>query len=88
MAKRKWAIIHHLHLYIPPDPLPKLSCFPKIAKAMKALGRFFSHKKEVGRDRVNARRDRMDARTSEELHWPSDMEESVFESEIEDVLED
>ena len=52
---------------------------------MKALGRFFSGKKEVGRDRVDAR---MDSRRSEELHWPSDTEESVFESEIEDVLED
>ena len=87
MAKRKSPIIHHLHLYNPPNPPPKLSCFTKIANVMKTLSRFFSRKKEVERDRVDARRDRTDARTSEESHWPSDTE-SVFESEIEDVLED
>ena len=87
MAKRKSPIIHHLHLYNPLNSPLKLSHFTKIVNAMKTLNRFFSRKKKVERDRMDARRDRTDARTSEESHWPSDME-SVFESEIEDVLKD
>ena len=41
---------------------------------------------------INRRRNGIEpgesAAPEEDSHWPSDTEESVFESEIEDVLED
>ena len=83
MTQRKSPVIKHLHLYNPPNPPPKPSPFTKIGKAMKVLGRFFSRWKV----RKESERDRMDTRTSEESHWPSDIEESVFASENEDDLE-
>ena len=61
-------MIHHLHLYNPLDSSLKLNHFTKIINAMKILNRFFSHKKKVERDKINARRDKMNARISEELY--------------------
>src|SRR5947207_14999089 len=55
ITKHKSPIIHHLHLYNPPDSPLKLSRFTKIVNAMKTLNQFFSRKKEAERDRVNAR---------------------------------